>query len=142
VEWSHVGLCVTDLDTSMRFYCEGLGFSPAERYELDSASLPGLPESLEVPEPVSVVSQMITRGPCRIELLAWHQPPPAGTPSARRNHPGLTHLSFWVDGVDAVARRLVAAGGTLLPATRQKPGIDLVFLADPDGTRIELMQRY
>jgi hypothetical protein len=26
-----------------------------------------------------------------------------------------------------------------LPGTRQSPGIDLVFLADPDGTRIELM---
>ena len=36
-EWSHVGLCVSDLERAIRFYCEGLGCALAERYELDSS---------------------------------------------------------------------------------------------------------
>ena len=33
---SHVGLCVRDLDRSLRFFCDGLGFDKAEGFELDS----------------------------------------------------------------------------------------------------------
>ena len=81
---SHVGLCVSDLKASMRFYCDGLGFEVSDGYDLDSTTVLGL---------------------------------------------------------DAAIERLLACGGTLLPATRQSPGVDLVFVADPDGTRVELMQR-
>ena len=56
-----------------------------------------------------------------------------------RNHHGLTHLAFNVDDVDAAATRLVRCGGTLLAPTRSNPGVELVFVADPDGTRVELM---
>lgn len=83
---------------------------------------------------------MITNGALRIELLHYTSPGVDGTPSVRRNQRGLTHVSFWVHDVDAVAARLVEHGGTLLPDTRQSPGVDLVFLADPDGTRVELLR--
>ncbi|HEX6310045.1 MAG TPA: VOC family protein [Acidimicrobiia bacterium] len=42
---------------------------------------------------------------------------------------------------EAAARRLEGYGGTILPTTRSNPGVELVFLADPDGVRVELMQR-
>jgi catechol 2,3-dioxygenase-like lactoylglutathione lyase family enzyme len=139
IRWSHIGLCVTDLERSMRFYCDGLGCEPAERYELDGTQLPGLAEALEVGAPASVVSQMITHGALRIELIEWRTPPAEGTPSSHRNQVGLTHLSFFVDEIDAAAERLVEHGGRLLEGTRQSPGIDLLFVADPDGTRVEVM---
>lgn len=123
----------------MRFYCDGLGCEPAERYELDSDQLPGLGLALEVGEQATIVSQMITCGALRIELIEWSRPAAEGTPSQRRNQRGLTHLSFWVADIASVVERLQRFGGTVLPQTRQSPGVDLVFLADPDGTRIELM---
>ena len=138
---SHVGLCVSDIDASLRFWCDGLGFARAENYELSSEALPGLDASLEVGAPVVLRSQMITNDAMKIELLAYVSPGVEGTPASRRNQRGLTHVSFWVDDVDAVAARLVDHGGTLLPGTRTSPGIDLVFVADPDGTRVELMAR-
>lgn len=125
----------------MPFYCDGLGCQPAERYELDGSQLPGLAEALEVAGPVTIVSQMITHGGLKIELIEWRNPHPAGEPASRRNHLGLTHLSFVVDDVDVASRRLIELGGEVLPSTRQRPGIDLVFVADPDGTRVELMGR-
>lgn len=137
--WSHLGLCVSDLTRAMRFYCDGLGCEPAERYDLDSRDLPGLAEGLEVPGPARIVSQMITHGGLKIELLAWESPAVVGAPSATRHHLGLTHLSFLVDDVDEAASRLEAFGGTVLAGTRQSVGLEIVFLADPDGTRVELM---
>ncbi len=139
LQWSHVGLCVSDLERSLRFYCDGLGGTRAERFELDGRQIPGLAEALEVPAPAVIVSQMVTHGRLKIELIAWTSPCADGTPATRRNQLGLTHLSFYVRDVDATAARLVEHGGMLLPSTRQAPGIDLVFLADPDGTRVELM---
>lgn len=136
---SHVGICVADIDRSIRFYCEGLGFELAERYDLDSSQMPGLDRSLEVEGPLEVTSQMITSGGMKVELLAYPGRPPQGTPSASRGLLGLTHLSFNVEKVDSAAARLVTFGGTILEDTRSDAGIVLLFLADPDGTRIELM---
>lgn len=137
---SHFGICVTDLDRSMRFYCDGLGFQAAERYDLKDTPESGLDRSLEVESPVDLVSQFIRNGDLGVELLYYRSPPTFGKASASRGQVGITHLSFYVDDVDAAAAQLVECGGTLLPQTRANPGVDLVFLADPDGVRVELMK--
>jgi catechol 2,3-dioxygenase-like lactoylglutathione lyase family enzyme len=137
---SHIGICVSDLERSMRFYCEGLGFEIAERYELDSASLPGLDRTLEVRDDVVLTSQLIERDGFRVELLKFHEPGVVGSPSQRRNQLGLTHLCFFVDDVDDAAERMLEHGGFVLDQTRENVGTDIVFLMDPDGVRIELMR--
>jgi catechol 2,3-dioxygenase-like lactoylglutathione lyase family enzyme len=137
---SHIGICVADLDRSLRFYCDGLGFRAEERFELDSDQVPGLDLALEIGERTVVTSQFVRAEGLAIELLAYTTPSPTGSPSASRRLLGLTHLSLYVDDLEAAITHLVACGGTLLEETRQSPGIDLVFLADPDGVRVELMQ--
>ena len=136
---SHVGLCVRDLDRSLRFFCDGLGFDKVEGFELDNESAPGLDRSLEVPGRVRVVSQFVQNDTMKIELLHFIEPGVGGTPSAVRNQVGLTHLSFYVDDLEAATQRLVDHGATVIEETRASPGIDLLFLADPDGVRVELM---
>ena len=75
---SRIGLCVADLDRSLRFSCDGLGFDAQAEY---------------------------------------------------------------VDDVDETLATLVECGGTLVESTRtvNETG-EIVFVADPDGTRIELMK--
>lgn len=136
---SHVGICVADLDASMRFYCDGLGFEPDARFDLTDTLLPGLDRALEVEGPVDMVSQFIQREGMRIELIGMRTPTPCGTPSTSRGSRGLTHLSFYVDDVDDAAARLVGLGGAILDDTRASIGLEVVFLTDPDGTRVELM---
>ena len=136
---SHFGICVCDLDRSLRFFCDGLGFEPAEGFELDSTAAAGLERSLEVPGPVRIMSQFIQNDTMKIELLHFFEPGVGGTPSATRNQVGMTHLSFYVDDLDAATEHLVDCGATVVEGTRASPGIDLLFLADPDGVRVELM---
>ena len=138
---SHLGICVANLERSLRFYCDGLGFEKAETYAVGNEYGAGL----EVEGDVDLVSQFVRRAGLAIELLAYRSPGVSGRPSARRNQLGFTHLSFVVADVDAAARHLVACGGALLPATRTGAGdpqaVQIVFLGDPDGTRIELMSQ-
>ena len=136
---SHIGLCVTDLQRSLRFYCDGLGFEKVLTYDLDDTMLPGLGSGLEVSSPVSVTSQFIELGGLKIELLGYTSPTPTGIPSSSRGTVGLTHMSFYVDDVDVAAARLVECGGTIIESTRVSLGIEIVFLSDPDGARVELM---
>ncbi len=136
---SHFGLCVTDLARSLRFYCDGLGFVPAEGYDLDEQMLDGLDRALEVGGPVKLRSQMIKNGDLKMEFLHFTEPRPTGEPSNRRNQLGFTHLSLFVDDVDVVAARLVELGGEILTDTRAQLGYEVVFVADPDGARVELM---
>jgi len=138
---SHVGICVSDLERSLRFYRDGLGFEPAERYDITSETMPGIEKVVEVDGPVSMVSQFLRRGEVRIELLWYPDRAPTGTPSATRAQLGLTHLSFVVDDIEEAAAVLVEHGATILDHTRPGSGAPLLFLADPDGTRVELMGR-
>lgn len=133
---SHGGLCVRDLERSLRFYCDGLGFEKAEVYEVGG----DFGRALEVDGDVQVTSQFIRTAGMAIELLAYSSPGVHGTPSASRNQLGLTHLSFYVDDLEAAIAHLVACGGRVVDGTRTaNEAIELIFLEDPDGTRVELM---
>lgn len=133
---SHVGLCVSDLEKSLRFYRDGLGFEQVAHYVLDE-QIP------EVDSPCSLTSTMIVKDGMRIELLAYSKPGVIGEPHHRRNHLGLTHLSFFADDIDAASEKMLEYGGTIVPDTRS--GLDdpeaaqFTFVADPDGNRVEFM---
>lgn len=134
---SHIGLCVSDLGRSLRFYVEGLGFEEFARFELERAIA-------EMNPPVKLTSLFIQKGGLRVELLYFSTPGVVGLPSTRRNQLGMTHFSFIVDDIDAAAADLVRYGGTIVAGTRsgqQDPeAVQIIFLADPDGTRVELMR--
>jgi catechol 2,3-dioxygenase-like lactoylglutathione lyase family enzyme len=135
---SHIGVCVSDLDRSLRFYCDGLGFQPAIEYQVGNE----FGDALEVEGDVKLTSKMITHGNFMIELLYYETPGVTGAPSTSRGQLGITHISLYVDDIDAMIERLVEHGGTYLPSTRTaNDEIDLGFVTDPDGTRVELMQQ-
>ena len=101
----------------------------------------------ELDPPVRMTSQYLTKDGVRLELTGWAVPGVRGEPSRTRNQRGLTHLSFEVDDIVEAERRLLEVGGRQLPAARvrlerEPADISLVFLTDPDGTRIELLQRH
>ena len=138
---SHIGLCVSDIDASLRFYTEGLGFDVAEAFDVGDE----VAHTLEVEQGVVLKSQMIQKDGLKIELLGWTSPQPFGAASSSRGQIGITHLSFNVVDIDAVEQRLIEFGGRVIESTRTRipfPGgsMNLLFLADPDGTRVELME--
>ncbi len=140
VSFSHFGICVSDLESSVRFYTEGLGFEVAESHRIGSefAALMEL-------EHVELCSQFIRGHGVSIELLSFSVPEPVG-PASRRpiNQLGLTHLSLRVADVAATAAAIAALGGEVVEGTRTTMAfgdtdLEFVYCTDPDGVRIELM---
>lgn len=133
----HFGIYVGDLARSTRFYVEGLGFEAQEGGRTDA---PG--PLLEMPG-ATVRTQFIKHPEgLRMELWTVEDRPPAGGVDPRpANLPGRAHLCFVVDDLETVAARIAAFGGHRLDESRSDLGYgELMFCADPDGTRIELVQ--
>jgi len=137
---THVGICVRDLERSLRFYRDGLGFAP-----LSDLHVAGEPTAtlLQLPD-VDVHACYLERDGTRIELLYYVAPGAVGPSEPRAmNQLGLTHLSFRVADLPAALERLRAAGARILERSRiDLPAFEAaaVFVTDPDGTLIELVQ--
>lgn len=133
----HFGIYVADLARATRFYVEGLGFEAQEGGRTDA---PG--PLLEMPG-ATVRTQFVRHAEGqRMELWTVEDRPSAGGADPRpANVPGRAHLCFVVDDLDAVTERIATFGGTRLDVTRSDLGYgELMFCADPDGSRIELVQ--
>jgi lactoylglutathione lyase len=138
----HVGICVTDLQRSLRFWCDGLGFETTMVPPVGSEWA----DALEIGGEVEFTAHFIEKGGFSFELLHYKNPQPHGTPSGTRNQVGFTHLAVNVDDLDGTIAKLQALGGTVIPSTRTKFSApegttELVFMHDPDGVRVELIHQ-
>jgi catechol 2,3-dioxygenase-like lactoylglutathione lyase family enzyme len=134
--FSHFGICVSNLERSVTFYCDALGFEKGESHSIgrEFARLMDL-------EDVTLASQFIRKGTTTIELLGFEDPAPYGDRVRRAlNQLGITHLSFRVDDVEAAAAKVVEFGGAVVETSLTTLGsLEFVYCTDPDGVRIELM---
>ena len=140
--FSHLGICVSDIDRSLRFYCEALGFVVAESYDVGDE----FGRLMEL-EDVKLRSQFIQHEDgMRLELLFFDSPAAGGARIRRQmSQYGLTHLSFRVDDIDTAAEKVREFGGQVHDHTRTTFGegdeaLDFLYCSDPDGVRIELMK--
>jgi len=136
---SHIGICVSDLERSVHFYRDVLGFVELNRFSTSGEQSAQLTEI----EGGAIDAVYLEREGTRIELLHY---PEAGVVDGETprpmNRPGLTHLSLRVDSFDEVISQIEAAGGTNLEYSRvenKEWNTKAIFVTDPDGLRIELL---
>jgi lactoylglutathione lyase len=128
---SHIGLCVTDLARSRRFYEEVFGFRSAFEFRSEGTETPKL---LRLQPPLALDAAYLWLDGLLLELLSFdrtgpHQP-------RVMNEPGLTHLSLFVDDLPAVFDAVPRCGGRV----RHDTDIGVAaFVEDPDGQAIELI---
>ena len=136
LSWSHVGVCCSDLERSTRFYQDVLGFQQVFTMELGDE----VAATMEVDG--RFLSRLLRRDDMRLELLQWTSLEATGDGERRDMRGlGLTHLAFRVTSVEELFDIVERAGGTAHRATRSSlpGGVELVYVTDPDGVRIELM---
>ena len=137
---THIGICVSDWERSLSFYRDVLGFKYLS--ELQVAGEPT--NTLLQLDNVELRAIYLERDGTRIELLHFASPGHRGDGQPRpMNQLGLSHLSLRVDNLAATRQELEKAGVRILEHTRiDIPAFEAaaVFIADPDGTLIELVQ--
>jgi len=137
---THIGICVSDWERSLRFYRDVLGFT--YRSELQVGGEPT--DTLLQLENVTLRAIYLERDGTRIELLHYAAPGHRGDGAPRpMNQLGLTHLSLRVDNLSATMEALQHGGVHILDRTHidiPAFGAAAIFITDPDGTLIELVQ--
>jgi catechol 2,3-dioxygenase-like lactoylglutathione lyase family enzyme len=137
---THIGICVSDWERSLRFYRDVLGFTYVS--ELQVAGEPS--NTLLQLDDVELRAIYLERDGTRIELLHYASPGHRGDASPRpMNQLGLTHLSLRVDNLATTLDELKKAGVRILAKTHiDIPAFEAaaIFITDPDGTLIELVQ--
>jgi lactoylglutathione lyase len=130
---SHIGLGVTDVQRSRRFYEEVFGFRSA--FELRTEG-PETAKLLRLIPPVVLDAAYLSLDGLLLELLAFEQPDTAAVNTRALNEPGLTHISLFVDDLAAVLAAVPKFGGRV----RDDTNIGMaVFVEDPDGQAIEVI---
>lgn len=136
----HVGIVVDDLAAAKAFFGElGLEVQGEGSVEGEFADrvvgLEGVRSDLVMMETPD--------GHARLELIKFRAPPgPGGDRNAPANAPGLRHLSFLVDDVDAALDRVQAQGGELVGGVENYENIfRLCYVRGPEGIIVELAER-
>jgi catechol 2,3-dioxygenase-like lactoylglutathione lyase family enzyme/uncharacterized protein YciI len=143
IAFGHAGLQVADLDRSIGYYRDVIGLRLLERLRRDDDYLKVVTGYPEVTLDVAVLQE--PGSGALLELLQYLGT--AGTPvDPATANPGTAHVCFQVDDVDAIHARAAAAGfgavnPPVTPTAGRWTGGRSVYLMDPDGIRVELVQR-
>lgn len=121
---AHGAITVKDMEASLKFYTEGLGFTKV----------------FEINEPNTGAPWIVYLNVCKGQFLELFY-------GGEKDNPwhgdliGFNHFCFQVDDIHASAQRVKDAGYTL--DTEPKVGVDYnwqAWVTDPNGVRIEMMQ--
>ncbi len=136
----HVGIVVDDLAAATAFFVElGLklqGEGPVEGGWVDRVvRLKGVRAEIAMVEAPD--------GHGRLELTKFHAPSgPSGDRHTPANTPGIRHVAFAVEDIDAVVAGLRARGAELVgEVERYEDRYRLCYVRGPEGIIVELAER-
>jgi lactoylglutathione lyase len=138
---NHVGVTVSDLNRSLAFYRDLLGFHVAyERGEVTAAYMPRL---VGIPGARLKIAGLDIPG-LHLDLIEYMEPQGAAA-AGPTSDVGNVHLGYTVDDLWAAYRSLSAAGvqfksEPVSPTTGPNMGGWAVYFVDPDGLTLEMIQ--
>lgn len=140
---NHVGIQVRDVEVSTAFYVEHLGFERVNRWSL---SQPYLRQVVGYPTVTLEVAMLTIPGSdLLLEILEYRDVERAPVDPATAN-PGTAHFCLLVDDLDGLYADLRSKGVDFVsepetPTRGPNEGGRIVYMKDPDGIRVELIER-
>ena len=138
----HTGFTVSDIERSLTFWRDVLGFELSHRAHQKGE----LAEQITGVPGAEILIAVVKAPGHKIELLEY--PAPAGRREKNELRPcdlGHVHLALTVENLDEILERISASGWKAAgkPQTLTmgpNAGKRVIYVHDPDGTTIELMQ--
>jgi catechol 2,3-dioxygenase-like lactoylglutathione lyase family enzyme len=140
--FGHVGFQVSNVERSRAYYRDIIGLIDVERITRDEPYL----SAVTGYEGVRLEIALLVERTSGVVLELVEYPAELGRPiDPATANPGTGHVCFIVDDVDAVYERATGAGfGSVNPPVTPTAGRWIggrsVYLLDPDGIRVELVQ--
>ena len=138
----HIGIQVRDVERSAQFYEQHLGFERVDRWSLAHEYVQrvvGYPGTT-----LEIVLLTIPGSDVFLEILEYRDVERTPVDPATAN-PGTGHFCLFVEGLEALYEELTAAGVEFVspvqtPTWGPNEGGRLVYMKDPDGIRVELVE--
>ena len=131
----HVGITVSDLETTLPFYRDVLDLPVLDRFEVGGAAFA---EAVGVDDARARFVHLDANG-IRLELVAY-DPDARESPPAGLNQPGASHVGLEVDDIEAFYATLPADVQTLSEPQTTESGTTVLFLRDPEANLIEVLE--
>jgi len=136
-QYSHTSFTVSDLERSVDFYVNILGMKDGGRHERVGSEIEGVTGVADAHLKMATV----LLGDLTLEFVQYVSG--AGTKlDPRPNNVGAPHIAFTVRNLNQVYQDLIHKGvrsyGKPTPLT--PPGLNRVYICDPDGITIELIE--
>jgi methylmalonyl-CoA/ethylmalonyl-CoA epimerase len=126
----HIAIAVQDLETSIAFYTDVLGFQLHERRRTEG-------------KVTAMVSAVMKAGPITVVLLQGSSPDSQVSKYVEHYGPGVQHIAIGVEDLPAMAEDLKASGLEFDTNVISSPGLRQIFSArDPgSGMMYEFIER-
>jgi len=136
----HVGIVVDDLAAATAFFVQ-LGFEPRGEGSVQGGWVDRIVGLEGVRADIAMVQT--PDGGARLDLTKFHAPPgPGGDQQAPANAPGIRHLAFEVDDIDAVVAGLRGRGAELVGEVESYRDVyRLCYVLGPEGIIVELAEK-
>jgi len=144
--FSFVALNCSELDRSVAFYSEVLGFHPRVRFAPGPRDETALGLGPDAEWEMAYLDDPRGDGSFAVDLVQWKRPAPTGAPSSEANRLGPFRLALMTDDIDRDYDDLMARGVACVtpPATLDMgpglPTLRALLFPDPDGTMLELIE--
>lgn len=141
-EVHHIAMSVLDMDRSLAFYRDLLGFELRMDRTWENAGETG--DKILRVKGTAARQTMLQAGNAMVELFEFRKPAPAPMAEDRPViDRGFTHLCFDVTDVDAEYRRLSKAGVVFHCEPQDLgPGCRTTYGRDPDGNVVEFQELF
>ena len=139
---AHTGVTVSDIDRSIAFYRDVLGFEVSDKVSVGGELFERV---TGVPKAEIVIAYVKAPGHT-LELLQYTSPADCTRVTSRPCDPGALHLAFRVKNIEGVIAACRQAGvipvSPTIPEHADGPakGLKGVYTTDPDGIVIEFME--
>jgi methylmalonyl-CoA/ethylmalonyl-CoA epimerase len=126
----HLAIAVPDLETSISWFTNALGFSLKERRKTEGAS-------------TGMISAVLEAGALTIVLLQGTSPQSQVSQFVERYGPGVQHVAIRMENIDDAVQEFEAAGLEFDTSLIRGPGLKQIFTRRDEGSglMIELIER-
>ena len=137
--YMHVGISVRDLEASIKFYTELLGFDLERRTQNSGAKVSrvvGIPNA-------SLNIAILKKDNIYLELIDYqNEDAKKAIHYKRQDEPGLIHIAFSFNDIDPVYNKIKSLGYEFssAPMVTRESGHNIAYLKGPDNVIIELVE--
>jgi len=135
----HVGLVVADLEKSLKFWCDTMGFVVSRQME---ESGPHIDAMMGLKDVRVTTAKLAAPDGNLLELLCFHSHPDKPQWEGKPYSTGFTHIALTVQDLDETLRRLRLVGAKVPAEPELSPDgrVKVIYASGPEGVLLELVE--